>query len=229
MAKVLNHRLLHELFSSTYSFKFMSVETNFTGVILAGGKSTRFGTDKAFIPIGDKYLIELILSQLQSKFKNIIISSNKPEMFKQLEVPVIKDVFQNFGPLGGIHSALVHSPTEFCFITACDMPFINLDMVEYLLNYYPKKEVLVPFAEGRIQPLFAVYRKSLIPKIEEVLAGKYESKYLALHNFIKLVESEVVDVAKEKFYTPLTFYNINTIEDFEKVQNLLKEFYKSNF
>lgn len=200
---------------------------NICAVILAGGKSSRFGNDKAFIKIGNTYLIEILISKLRTRFDNVIISANQPELFAQFELPIVKDIFPNFGPLGGIHSSLVHSNAEYSFVVACDMPFINKDLLDLLINFEPKNDAIIPYGNGRLQPLFAIYKNSIVSKIEEVFKGKYPKEYLAVHNFIKLINTNIVDVTSKGFYNEFTFYNINTPDDLNKIVEHLKKIYSA--
>jgi molybdopterin-guanine dinucleotide biosynthesis protein A len=194
---------------------------NVTAFVLAGGKSQRFGQDKALIRINNKYLIEIIINQLQSKFPKVIVVANKT---KDLNIPnfqIIRDMYENSGPLAGIHSALYHSNSDFNFITACDMPFINLKLVDYLLEIPDKKDAIIPTLDGKLQPLFALYNRKIIHKIEDVLNGKLAKSYLAIHKFIELIEPIKVEVKDLPFYDEYTFANINTVEDFDKFYRVL--------
>ena len=105
-----------------------------TGIILAGGKSTRIGKDKALLKISREYLIKLVLERLKSVFKNVLVVTGDPSRYKFLKVPVIKDAVYQKGPLGGIYTGLLYSKDDYNFICGCDMPFLNSNLLNFILT-----------------------------------------------------------------------------------------------
>src|SRR6266496_3170841 len=95
-----------------------------TGIILAGGKSSRMGTNKAFLRLGNKYVIEILADLMKNIFSKMILITNEPALYKFLKIDIYEDIYKNKGPLGGIHSGLVNSQTEKNFVLSCDIPFI---------------------------------------------------------------------------------------------------------
>lgn len=145
-----------------------------TAIILAGGKSTRMGYDKAFIKIGGKTIIERTIATLKPIFDDIIIVANEPGKFKGLRVKVVKDIKPNCGPISGIHSGLVHSKTEINFVVACDMPFLNPLVIKYMLQIANGYDMVVVKLKRGLQMLCAVYDKNLISLLEKnLLSGNY--------------------------------------------------------
>lgn len=140
-----------------------------TGVVLAGGKSSRMRFNKAFAEIGGKYIIEIILDKLQRLFDEVIIISNEPEKYKNLGFNVYTDVYPRLGPVGGIHSALYHSSHDTAFILGCDMPFVNMQMVEHMFAKLDEHDCVVPIIENYLQPTSAVYSKRCLPVLTDCL------------------------------------------------------------
>ncbi|MHC4739900.1 MAG: NTP transferase domain-containing protein [Planctomycetota bacterium] len=141
-----------------------------TAIIMAGGGSQRMGTDKSMLPIKDKSMIETICEQLRGTFGQILISANNVEKYAFLVLPVIKDKIRGQGPLMGIASAVAASENEVNFVTACDIPHIEMSFVRRMLVEAEGYDIVIPAdKDGRNEPLFAVYNKSSLKAINEVL------------------------------------------------------------
>ena len=140
-----------------------------TAVILSGGNSSRMGTNKSLLKIGEKTIIERLRDLLQSMFKDVILITNDPDDYKFLGLPIYEDIFQHRGPLAGIHSGLNHSKTDLNFIISCDLPFMTMEMINYLIEYKTNKLVTVAKADGFIQQLAGKYSKECLSPSEEIL------------------------------------------------------------
>jgi len=143
-----------------------------TAVILAGGKSGRMGTDKSLLPIKDRSMVETIYLQLCDKFDQVLISANEPGKFRFLESRVVPDKVAGQGPLMAIASALEASKSELNFVIACDIPFIDIGFVKIMLAeaHESGADIVVPVSGGdKFEPLFAVYSRSCLKAINEVL------------------------------------------------------------
>lgn len=181
---------------------------NATAIILAGGKSSRMGRDKSLLSTNDIPLIGKIASQLEGHFQEIIISANDMEKYRFLHLPVIPDLEGGKGPLMGIYSALMRSNHEINFVVACDIPDLDLQYVKELVREAKDHQIVVPiWSDGRLEPLFAVYKKSVIDNIKILLdAGQRKIRLLF----------ESADVK----YLPLPdegkwYRNLNTMKDYE--------------
>ena len=142
-----------------------------TAIIMAGGGSQRMGTDKSMLPIKDKSMIETICEQLRGTFGEILISANNVEKYAFLGLPIIKDKMRGQGPLMGIASALAASENEVNFVTACDIPHIEMSFVRRMLVEAEGYDIVIPAdKDGKYEPLFAVYNKSALKPINEVLS-----------------------------------------------------------
>jgi len=149
-------------------------KTAATAIILAGGGSGRMGTDKRLLQVDGLPMIEKIRDQLRGYFTRIIISANDPEKLKFLDLEVVPDRIPWQGPLMGIASALQASASELNFVVACDIPHIDIEFVEEMLAEAETggADVVIPMASGgRYEPLFAVYRRSVLEAANKVLAA----------------------------------------------------------
>jgi len=140
-------------------------------IILAGGSSRRMGQDKSMLLIKGKPIIELIRDQLRPLFgQRIIISANDPVRYAFLGLPVVTDESAGQGPLMGIACGLRASPCDVNLVIACDIPRIDAALVNQLIDRIGENDVMLPrTAGGNFEPLFAVYRKSILPLIDAAL------------------------------------------------------------
>jgi molybdopterin-guanine dinucleotide biosynthesis protein A len=145
-----------------------------TAIIMAGGRSTRMGTDKSMLPIEGRPIIKGICERLSTCFEQILISADNKEKYEFLGYEVIPDKIPGQGPLMGIASALEASSNELNFIVACDIPHIELGHVRRIISEAADGEydIVVPVAgDGQYEPLFAVYRKSALRAVNKVLSS----------------------------------------------------------
>ena len=204
--------------------------SNITGIILAGGKSSRMGTNKALLKLKGKTIIEHIADLLHSIFANVIIITNTPEEYSFLKNPMYADIFPNRGPLAGIHSGLTNSQTEQNFIISCDIPLINQEMIKYILDYETTKPITVCKADGFIQQLAGRYSKSVLQDAEKLLINN-KTDLTKLHQtkkrckVLKLLDKvtvEIIDAELLEIYKDFMFFNMNRKEDYLKVLNFLE-------
>ncbi len=145
---------------------------NATAIILAGGKSSRMGGDKSLLTIEGRPLIENIVEQLQPHFDKILIGANDIEKFSFLKLPVIPDLYKDMGPLAGILSCLLKSDHNTNFITACDIPEMNQSFIDRMLFMSVDTDIVMPQSNGdTFEPLYAVYNKSVVTYIQDIIAN----------------------------------------------------------
>jgi molybdopterin-guanine dinucleotide biosynthesis protein A len=189
---------------------------NFSVVLQAGGQSKRMGSDKGLLPFGEGTLIEYILGQVEDVGKEQIIISNKPEDYEGFGLPVYTDVLPGKGALGGIYSAIYHAKYNHILLLACDMPFVNLALIEYLLGLAVSHDVVVPVLhEGEFaEPFRAVYSKKCLPAIKLAL----DQKKRRVISFFDDVDVHYVkkDVIHRFDPDERSFFNVNTPDDLEK-------------
>jgi len=188
---------------------------DYTAIILAGGKSSRFGTDKTLLKINDELIIESIINKCKTLFSEIIVVSNQLNKFGIPGAREVSDIYPGYGPLGGIHAGLSQADGQVCFVSACDMPLFYLPLVEYILSEADGFDIVVTKeSNGHLQPLFAVYKKSLLPKVEKLLLEN-KSCILNLFDIANVRYINELDWKKRIRENEDVFYNINYIEDYE--------------
>jgi molybdopterin-guanine dinucleotide biosynthesis protein A len=191
-----------------------------TGVILAGGASKRFkGAVKSRIEIGGKPIIERITDTFDGIFDEIIIVTNSPEEYADYSgCKITGDIFLNKGPLGGIHAAMAASENEVFFVVAGDMPFLERELIIRQIDYFSGQtcDILIPLVGSYIEPLHGIYRKSILSRLTEYLAG--DNNY-ALREFFKKAEMLYFKVDDSE---TRSFTNINYPSDIDKVKRRLE-------
>ncbi|NLV21403.1 MAG: molybdenum cofactor guanylyltransferase [Syntrophomonadaceae bacterium] len=125
--------------------------------------------NKAFAAITDKSVYQIILEKFRQSFDDIITISNEPHLYETPGALVFPDVYPGLGPVAGIHSALYHARYEAVFVMGCDMPFMDMDLVEYLFAHLADYDCVVPEIDGKLQPLSAIYSKKCLPVLTDCL------------------------------------------------------------
>lgn len=183
--------------------------------ILAGGKSSRMGTDKGLLLLNNKPLIEWIITELQLVFESITIVSGN-NAYSQFGLELIEDEIENLGPAGGIYTALKHSLSEKIFIVSCDMPFITVDAIEFVVNHSSGSQITVPVYQQKMQPLLAVYAKNCLPQWAKLIGQKMIKLQLMLGHF----DLCKLDVDDNPLFAQKLMMNINDKKDLEKACNV---------
>lgn len=202
--------------------------SDITGIILAGGKSTRMGNNKSLLKIGELTVIERVVDLIKPMFGKLILITNTPDEYSFLDLEMHQDVYKNAGPLAGIHSGLVHSTTEKNFIISCDMPLMTREVITFLLDYTTKRPITIAKADSFIQQLCGVYSKIVIPLAEQIFNNNVsgderntdqKKRGCRVLELVKLVDAEIIDIEKNfKDYVPGTFCNMNTPAEFEFIK-----------
>jgi molybdopterin-guanine dinucleotide biosynthesis protein A len=190
-----------------------------TGVIQAGGRSTRMGgRPKALIELGGCRIIERVLAALTAVVDDVLLVTNTPELYAFLELPMVADVYPDRGSLGGIYSGLRAASGEAAFTVACDMPFLHPDVVRMVVARADHGDVVIPRVGRQLETMHAAYAKACLPYIEErLLAGQL--KIVEFFERVCVVEIDEADVAR--FRDPrVAFMNVNTPDELERAQEL---------
>jgi len=185
-----------------------------TGIVLSGGENKRMGVDKAFLKVAGIPMIEHVLRSLKDVCRGIIIVTNSPRLYTAYGVSVVTDVFDKRGPLTGIYSGLLRSTDEYNFVVACDMPFLNPGLMAYMAGLAEGYDVVVPSISGLLEPLHAVYRRGLLPRIEEqIMRDRRQIREIFTHVRIRYVTEQEIDR-----FDPLrkSFKNLNTPQEYEE-------------
>lgn len=176
-------------------------------IVLAGGGSRRMNHEKALLPVKDGTLIEYILQQLEGYFIDTLISISESDKLEFLNKKLVVDEKQGYGPLMGIKSALSVSQHEKNFVIACDIPKIHFKLLDNILFMGQNFDIVVPVSpSGRVEPLFAVYSKSILPQMERLIREN-------THSLLPLFDLCRTDYVKLDSDSGLN--NLNTLEDFE--------------
>ncbi|MDQ0148576.1 molybdenum cofactor guanylyltransferase [Eubacterium multiforme] len=181
-----------------------------TAIILSGGKNSRMNyKTKAFLKFnGDTFINRTLLAV--ADYEEKIISCNDFKTYKDFknEALLVSDSFKEIGPIGGIYSALKKSSFSYALIVACDMPFLNKDILNYLGNYDFKEDALIPIVNGKIEPLCGIYKKSSVKLIENMI----KDKDYKLMNLLKNLNTKYLDIKDNN-----NFLNINNPEEYSKL------------
>lgn len=180
-----------------------------TGVILAGGKSSRMKVTKCLISFNGKRLIDIIVSKVRDIFEEIYIVTNFPDLYFYTGISLLGDIYPFKGPMAGIHVALRNSKYDI-FAFACDMPFIKKEVIFELFERHIEQNssITVPLYQNKIYPLPGIYSKNLLKEIEYLLKQDKLSMIKLLHDS----HAQLIDIAKFD-EEGLSFININTEED----------------
>jgi len=187
-----------------------------TGVVLAGGKSSRMQRNKALLEMQGQTLMEHSLEVLQSSFAEVFISSNEQEFYTKYGVPIVPDKVGAQGPLGGLQACLEVASYEVVFFTACDMPFIQGDVIAYLAQWTEQYDIVVPCTSSGEHYLHAYYNRRCLPIITKNLkrnSFKVQSIYSACK--VRYVREDEL----RQFGNPAKLFgNVNTPEEWARLQ-----------
>jgi molybdopterin-guanine dinucleotide biosynthesis protein A len=195
--------------------------TSCSGVILAGGRSSRLhGNNKAFIQIGGESIFSRLYNLYIQLFDEIIVVSNDPLAYLDWNVQVVTDIFPYRSSLTGVHAGLFSIKNPFAFFSACDAPFLQKDLVKTVLAQIdPHSQIVVPKTpDGLFEPLCAVYAKTCLGPIETQLS----QKILKISNIFRLVRTKTIEteILRGSDTELLSFFNVNTPADVEKAESI---------
>ncbi|GIK64506.1 MAG: putative molybdenum cofactor guanylyltransferase [Chloroflexota bacterium] len=194
-----------------------------TLAIMAGGKSSRMGTDKSFVTLLGKPLIEHLLDQLADLGEDErILITNRPDDYATLGLPMFTDVLPDKGSLGGIYTAITHSQTDYTLVMACDMPFANPALLKYMMGLCDgTHDVIVPRVDNYPEGLHAIYSQACLAPIRKRL----EADQLKVMGFYDDVRVRYLDEAEYQPFDPkgLSFFNVNTPQELEEARRLAGE------
>jgi molybdopterin-guanine dinucleotide biosynthesis protein A len=183
---------------------------NVTGIVLAGGASSRMGRDKGLCEFKGKRLVKYAIEALLPLCNTILISSNNIDNYKVFGYKVVTDEFKNIGPIGGIYSSLKASATKHNLIISCDTPFLNTQLLAFVLANSNNFDVVVPeHGNAFVEPLAAYYSSNIIGKLE----GSIRQNDYKLMNFFKKVKYQSLKVDSIVGYSSKLFLNLNAPND----------------
>jgi len=196
-------------------FQTEEIASAIGAIILAGGKSRRFGSDKALSLFRGEPLIQSVINTVREITDNIIIISNSPEKYDFLPFSVFADLIPGCGPLGGIYTGLYYSNHEKNLVLPCDMPFVTTEVLNHLVINTNGNDITVPYHQNLLEPLCAVYSRACLPHIKAQLESKDNQVFQFYH---KVKTKFITFTPKMPFYHPDLFYNINSRADLERLE-----------
>jgi len=196
-----------------------------TAIILVGGEARRAnGMEKYFFTYEGKTFIERLTDSLASVVDEIVLVAKDPDQCRRFShlpgITCVTDVRKGFGPIGGLHAGVVAAHGTELFVSACDMPCVNNEVVRYLFSLLDAYDAVIPsWDTAMLEPLHAVYRRSAL------VAYLEEHQSLSLRDMVKNLNCRYVEVSSLRAMDPtlITFTNINKIEDLEKMDELFQE------
>ncbi|MGH7332011.1 MAG: molybdenum cofactor guanylyltransferase [Candidatus Rokuibacteriota bacterium] len=190
-----------------------------TGVIQAGGRSTRMGGEpKALITVGGQRIIERVMHAVASAVDDVLVVTNTPDLYAFLGVPMVPDAFPDHGSLGGIYSGLQAASGDAAFTVACDMPFLSPAVVRLVVARAGQADVVIPRVGGQLQALHALYARACLPHVEERLrAGQLKIAGFFEHvSVLEIPEEELAGLGDPA----RAFMNVNTPDELERARAL---------
>lgn len=182
-----------------------------TGIILAGGKSSRYGSNKALVEFRGARLIEHAVGTMKTLFRDVILVTNTPADYAFLEMPMVQDVIKGLGPIGGIYSGLRTISEEAGFIAACDMPFLNVGLIRHMVDTRKSFDAVLPRMGRMIEPLHAIYTKKCLP----VIKASIDSQAYQIVKCFQKLRVKYLDEEELRAFDPelRSFFNINKPKD----------------
>lgn len=190
-----------------------------TGVIQAGGKSTRMGGEpKALLELGGRRIVERVLDVIAPVVDDVLVVTNTPALYGFLGVPMVVDVYPDHGSLGGIFSGLTAARGDAAFTVACDMPFLHPDVARLVIGRAGEGDVVIPRVGEQLETLHALYAKACLPAIEARLkAGRL--KIVGFFDDVRVVEVAEAEVARHRA-PDIVFMNVNTPDELARARAL---------
>jgi molybdopterin-guanine dinucleotide biosynthesis protein A len=190
---------------------------NVTGVIQAGGRSTRMGGEpKALMTLGGRRIVERVVAAIAREVQDLLVVTNTPDLYAFLGLPMVSDALPEHGSLGGIYTGLLLAPGEAAFTVACDMPFLRADVARLVIARAAEADVVIPRVGDQLETLHACYARACLPAMEARLrAGRL--KITGFFDDVRVLE--VAEAAIRAVADPaLVFMNVNTPDELARAR-----------
>jgi molybdopterin-guanine dinucleotide biosynthesis protein A len=188
-----------------------------TGVVQAGGRSTRMGGEpKALIELGGRRIVERAIAAIAPVVDDVLVVTNTPDVYAFLGVPMVGDVFPDHGSLGGIYSGLKAAAGDVAFTVACDMPFLRTDVARLVIARAGAADVVIPRVGGQLETMHALYAKACLPHIEERLRAK-RLKIVGFFEAVRVLEIPEGEV-RALADPDVVFMNVNTPDELARAR-----------
>jgi molybdopterin-guanine dinucleotide biosynthesis protein A len=193
-----------------------------SAILLAGGKSSRLGTDKARVKLdGESAMIQSIAEKLSAVSDDIVVSTNG-RRYDEITMPVrwAVDIYPGAGSLMGLYSGMLAVKYDYAIAVACDMPFINIELLKYMISIPRDYDALLPRIGDKTEQLHSIYSKICLPKMKKFL----DSGRLKITAFLDEIDVKYVPEDSINRYDPqhLSFFNVNTAEQLKEAQDIVK-------
>jgi molybdopterin-guanine dinucleotide biosynthesis protein A len=190
--------------------------TDIAGLILVGGKSSRYGSNKALVEVEGVRLIERVVRVMRGLFEEVILLTNTPHEYAYLGLPMVEDLIKGLGPFGGVYTGLETISRDAGFFVACDMPFLQEALILHLVASRKGFDAVVPRVGWMLEPLHAVYTKGCLPAIKRLI----DSREYQIINLFSRVRVRFVDEEEIRAYDPKlrSFFNINKPQDLLEIE-----------
>ena len=193
-----------------------------TTVIQAGGRSSRMGRDKGLVPLAGKPLVEHIIEGVAGIDGTLHLVTNHPQNYAHLNIPMSSDANPGAGALPGLRTALAAVDSELVALVACDMPFVNGELLRYLVEQAIDADVVVPVWDGFHQPMHAVYRRvPVLAAVENALANN-QRRMISFYKDVRVKEISA-EIITQLDPTGHAFFNVNTPADLDQAHRILEE------
>ena len=198
------------------------IDSEISGILLAGGKSRRLGRDKALENLGGERIIDRVISRVAQCCSELIVVGDRPERSLELNLPeeimFVHDTFEDSGSLGGLYTGLSKSSSDWSLVVACDMPFLSVDLLNDMKNkaLSSQSHVFVPIIDGRFQPTHALYNRKCLPYIERNI----QEGRLKMVGYFDEIEVQTIEFSSTNLEGEVarSFFNLNTEEDLKKAR-----------
>jgi len=185
---------------------------NISGYVLAGGKSRRMGTDKALLMFQNEPLLKHMIKLIEPFCLRVSISGNNSD-YSVFGAEIVPDLFADGGPIAGIYSTLCHSKSDWNLLLSVDVPFVNDELLHYLISNIGEYDCIVPKHDLGVEPLIGLYHKQVIPVIDDMIkVGDYK-----LMNLVQKLNTRFLDCSSLIKSNSRLFMNINNPKDYQSI------------
>ena len=188
------------------------------GVVLAGGSSRRLGLDKAMLTFGDAPLLKIVVDRVTQVCDHVVVAVDQPERYQELRLSakLVADAAPGLGPISGLQSGLQACDAEHILVVACDLPFLNVELLRFMADLPRTYQALVPWSESRWQPLCAIYARSCLKVVDAMVSAGGGS----MHKLLDQLDVQRPDEEEIRRLDPqrLSFLNLNERSDLDKAR-----------
>lgn len=195
------------------------------GVVLAGGRSRRLGLDKALVRFGGVPLLRIVVERVAQVCREVVVAVDRPNRYEGLALParLVADESPGLGPLSGLQVGLRTCRTEHVLVAACDLPFLNVELLRHMARLPRSYQALVPWRDGRWQPLHAIYARSCLEAVDAMAAGGGSMQELLGRLNVRRLDEEEMDRLDPD---GLSLVNLNERSDLDRARGLWKRLHQ---